>query len=70
MISSIVISNGMCSFFNHSFLIVIAVIQSLPIDGGMVEDHGVPEAVQLSRAWIRGRKETESRQTASGAKSP
>ena len=36
----------------------------------MVEDHGDPEAEQLSRALTRGRKETESRQRASGAKSP
>ena len=36
----------------------------------MAEDHGAPEAGQLSKAWIRGRKETESRQKTSGAKSP
>ena len=42
----------------------------LPRDGGMAEDHGAPEAGQLPRVWTRGRKETESRQKASGAKSP
>ena len=26
----------------------------------MAENHGAPEAKQLPRAWIRGRKETES----------
>ena len=30
------------------------------MDGGMAEDYGVPEAGQLSRAWTRGRRETES----------
>ena len=35
-------------------------------DGGMAEDHGAPEAGQLPR----GRRETESRQRPSGAKSP
>ena len=28
----------------------------------MAEDHGAPEAGQLSRVWTRGRRETESRQ--------
>ena len=42
----------------------------LPRDGGMAEDHGAPEAGQLSRVWTRGRKETESRQRVSGTKSP
>ena len=35
-----------------------------------MEDHGAPEARQLSRTWTRGHKETESRPRASGAKSP
>ena len=35
----------------------------------MAEDHGAPEARQLPRAWTIGRKETESRQRVSGAKS-
>ena len=26
----------------------------------MAEDHGAPDAGQLSRAWTRGRRETES----------
>ena len=49
---------------------IVVVIRPLPRDWGMVEDHGAPEAGQLSRAWTRGRKEIESRQTATGAKSP
>ena len=36
----------------------------------MAQDHGAPEAEQLSRAWTRGRGETESRQKVSGAKGP
>ena len=32
----------------------------------MAEKNGVPEADQLSWAWIRGRTETESRQRVSG----
>ena len=36
----------------------------------MAEDHGGPEAGQFPRVWIRGRKETKSRQRASGAESP
>ena len=39
-------------------------------DGGMAEDYGAPEAGQLPKVWIRGHKETESRQRVSGAKSP
>ena len=38
--------------------------------GAMAEDHGAPEAGQLPKAWTRGCRETESRQRASGAKSP
>ena len=30
----------------------------------MAEDHGAPEAGQLSNVWTRGRKEIESRQRA------
>ena len=44
--------------------------RSLPRDGGMAEDHGALETWKLSRAWTRGRRETESHQKASGAKSP
>ena len=36
----------------------------------MAEDHGAPEGGQLFRAWTRARRETESLQRASGAKSP
>ena len=36
----------------------------------MAEDHRAPEAGQLPKAWTRGRKEIESRQRVSGAKSP
>ena len=48
---------------------VLLFTQPLLRDGGMTEDHGAPEAVQLSRVWTRGRKEIESRQRVSGAKS-
>ena len=41
----------------------------LPRDGGMAEDHGAPEAGQLPRVWTRGRREIESHQRVSGAKS-
>ena len=36
----------------------------------MAEDHRAPEAGKLPKAWTRGRKESVSRQRASGAKSP
>ena len=36
----------------------------------MAEDHGAPEAEQLPSVWTRGRRETESRQRVSAAKSP
>ena len=42
--------------------VVVVVTRALPRDGDTVEDHGAPEAWQLSRAWTRGRRETESRQ--------
>ena len=45
-------------------------IRPLPRDGVMAEEHGALETRKLSRAWTRGRRETESRQRASGAKSP
>ena len=35
----------------------------------MAEDHGAPEARQLSRAWTRGCRETESYQRVNGKKS-
>ena len=50
--------------------VVVVVTRSLPRDGGMSEDHGAPETGQVSRVWTRGRRETESRQRASDAKSP
>ena len=37
---------------------VVVAIRPLPRDGGMAEDHGAPEAGQISRAWTRGRRET------------
>ena len=52
------------------FLFLLLVTRPLPRDGGMAENHGAPEAGQLSRVWTRGRRETESRQRVSGAKSP
>ena len=42
----------------------------LPRDGGMAEDHGVPDAGKLPRVWARGRRETDNRQRVNGAKSP
>ena len=36
----------------------------------MAVDHGAQEAGQLPKAWTRGRRETDSRQRVSGAKSP
>ena len=42
-----------------------------PFQGmGHEESPGAPEAGQLSRAWTRGCKKTESRKRVSGAKSP
>ena len=35
----------------------------------MAKDHEVPEAMQLDRAWARGRGETESRQKAGSTES-
>ena len=49
---------------------VVVVTRLLPRSGGMAKDNGAPEVGQLSRAWTRGCKETESRQTASGAARP
>ena len=51
-------------------LLLLLVTQPLQRDGRMAEDHGAPETGQLPRVWTRGRKETESRQRVSGAKSP
>ena len=73
----------LCTFFAQAFLkenfhplgclyaaMLLLVTRPLPRDGGMAEDHGAPEAGQLSRVWTRGRRETEGRQRMSGAKSP
>ena len=54
----------------QSKLLLLLFTRPLPRDRGMAEDHGAPESGQLPRAWTRGRKETESRQRVSGAKSP
>ena len=51
-------------------LLLFLVTRLLPRNGGMAEDHGAPEAGQLPRVWTRGRRETQSRQRVSGAKSP
>ena len=37
----------------------IVVYPTLPNDGGMAEDHGTPEAGQLSRIRTRGRRDRE-----------
>ena len=50
-------------------VVVIVATQPLPRDGDVVEDHGAPEAGKLSRAWTKARKEIESRQKASSARS-
>ena len=51
---------------------VDVVTRLLSRDRSLAEDYEAPEAGQLPKAWTRGRKETEreSRQRASGAKSP
>ena len=53
-----------------SVVVAVVVTPPLPTDGGMAEDHGAPEAGQLSGVWTRGRKETQNRQRVSGAKRP
>ena len=50
-------------------LLLLLVTRLLPRDEGMAGDHGAPEAGQLPKVWIRGRKETESRQRVSGTNS-
>ena len=52
-----------------AMLLLLLVTRPLPKDGGMAEEHGAPEAGQLSRVWTRGRRDTEGRQRSSGAKS-
>ena len=48
---------------------LLLVTQPLLRDGGMVADHRAPETRQLPKVWTRGRRETESHQRVSGAKS-
>ena len=59
--------SGFFSFIHllSSFCPVVVVV-SYPTPSEGWEDHGAPEAGQLSRVWTRGRKEAESRQKASG----
>ena len=57
---------GLAWFFYDFY--VDAVTRPLPRDGVMAENHGAPEAGQLSMAWTRGRKEIESCQRTSGAR--
>ena len=66
-----VLSQPYSIFKNGAACIMLLLFtRPLPRDGGMVEDHGAPEDGQLPRVWTRGRKELESRQRVSGAKSP
>ena len=51
-------------------VVVVVAYSTLPRDGGMAENHGAPETGQLLRACARGRRETESRQRASGVENP
>ena len=51
-------------------LLLLLITRPLPRDEGMAEDYGAPEAGKLPRVWIKGRRETESRQRVSSAKSP
>ena len=57
------------AFKVERYSLLLLVTRPLPRDGGMTENHGAPEAGQLSRVWTRGRKEKESRQRVSGAES-
>ena len=57
------------STYEKQLLFLLLFIRPLPRDGGMVEDHGAPEARQLPRVWTSGRTETESHRRVSGAKS-
>ena len=54
----------------HFVLLLLLITRLLPRDGGMADNHGASEAEQLPRVWTRGRRETESRQRVSAAKSP
>ena len=48
-------------YVTHILERLLLFTRPLPRDGGMVEDHGAPEAGQLSKIWTRGRRETERR---------
>ena len=62
---------GYVAVYNFIVLLLLLLItHPLPRDGSMAEDHGVPEAGQLSRVWTIGHRETESRQRVSSVKSP
>ena len=54
----------------HGISLLLLITQPLLRDGGMADNHGAPQAGQLPRTWNRGRRETESPQRVSGAKSP
>ena len=41
------------------FDVVVVVTRPLPRDGGLVGDHGAPEAGQLSTAWTKVRRDRE-----------
>ena len=60
-----------CTFTMFRHVVAVVVGYSTSSEGwGMAEDHGAPEAGQLPRVWTRGRKEIDSHQRESGAKSP
>ena len=43
-----------------SVLLLLLFTRPLPRDGGMAEDHGAPDAVQLPRVWTRDLRDRES----------
>ena len=53
----------------NKIMLLLLITRPLPRDGNMAGDHGAPEAGKLSRVWTRGRREIESRQRVSGARS-
>ena len=69
MNTSATVMVGTLGEYLNNYMMLLLVTRPFPRDGGMAEDHGVPEAGQLARTWTRGRTETESRQRVSGAKS-
>ena len=40
-----------CLWKDNNMLLLLLIILPFPRDGGMVEDHGAPEAGQLHRVW-------------------